>query len=158
ELAVAVQAINRGNVRRYLRKPCPLDELRGEVRNAIDLYSLRSRAAAMERTLMSTGRVYALGLIAKSLGHELSAPPTQGNGAIAQARVQARLMKDNLSAVSNSTVARIRLDELDEWLRAAENATSRIVEMAHSMEMPASERGDDHADIAEVLRLSLRLV
>src|SRR5262249_23043757 len=64
DLSAAVDAINRGNVRRYLRKPCSLSELTAEIRDALEHYELRVRVRSMERRQLVTERVYALGLVA----------------------------------------------------------------------------------------------
>src|ERR1043165_8997344 len=74
DLGAAIDAINRGHVRRYLRKPCALPELRAEIADAMEFYQIRLRARAVERQLLRTERVYALGLVASALGRELGRP------------------------------------------------------------------------------------
>src|SRR5260221_12392864 len=47
--------INRGRVRRYLRKPWDHDELHATLAKALDLYQMASRVTSLERRLVDTG-------------------------------------------------------------------------------------------------------
>lgn len=159
DLEAAIDAINRGHVRRYLRKPCALGELRAELLQALELYELRARARAMERRLSSTERVYCLGLVASGLGRELSQPVNIIRESVGFARTEVRAMADRLeSPGQDSRALRTKFIELDEWLGRALLGIERVVDFARSLELKP-EGGDFGAvDVASVLRLALRIV
>jgi two-component system, NtrC family, sensor kinase len=74
DVQAAVAAINRGRVRRYLRKPWEPEELRAELTDALDVYAMSRKLSALEVRLRETERVYALGVVAASIAHELKNP------------------------------------------------------------------------------------
>ncbi|HWZ92492.1 MAG TPA: response regulator, partial [Polyangiaceae bacterium] len=71
DIRAAIDAINCGHVRRYLKKPWLPEELRNEVREALEAYRLKRERDALDIRLRETERVYALGVVAASIGHEL---------------------------------------------------------------------------------------
>src|SRR5687767_7161283 len=60
----AIAAINRGRVRRYFKKPWKMSELKAEILDGVERYSSQRRIAQLERRLLHTERVYALGIVA----------------------------------------------------------------------------------------------
>lgn len=76
DLYAVIDAINRGEVHRYLKKPWEVGDIELALREALSVYDMRRRIADLERTLMDTSRVYALGVIAASLAHDLRDPVT----------------------------------------------------------------------------------
>src|SRR5689334_8004610 len=74
DLGATIEAINRGHVRRYIRKPWDAEELKANLAEAVALYQTQREAHAVERRLLETERVYGLGVIASSLAAEMRAP------------------------------------------------------------------------------------
>ena len=93
DLTEAIAAINRGHIRRYLRKPWEPEELKAALREAVEIYQTRKKIADLETRLLETERTYALGVVAAGVAHELRNP---------------------LAAMSmNLELARIRLDAMN---------------------------------------------
>ena len=53
----AIEAINRGRVRRYLKKPWEAQELKAELLDGLEQWSTRRRVKELERRLVQTERV-----------------------------------------------------------------------------------------------------
>ncbi|MCI0528179.1 MAG: ATP-binding protein [Nitrospira sp.] len=81
DLDVVIQAINDGNVYRYLSKPYNEDEVRGTIRQAIEHYYLvreRERLYAEKvetmRKIARANRLSAMGIMAAGMAHEINNP------------------------------------------------------------------------------------
>src|ERR1051325_693470 len=74
DVRAAIEPINRGRVRRYLKKPWEPSELKAELIDGLERYSTQRRIKEPERRLTQTQRVYALGIVAAGIGHELRNP------------------------------------------------------------------------------------
>ncbi|HVW27322.1 MAG TPA: ATP-binding protein [Polyangiaceae bacterium] len=159
DLAAAVDAINRGNVRRYLRKPCALHELRAELRDSMEHYELRKRVRSMERRQLVTERVYALGLVAAGLGRELVRPAESIRESVTIARTELRDIVDRFeNARIDARLVRARLSDLEARLGSALEGVERVMSIAHSVALPGSEALPDEVELNEVLRVALRIV
>lgn len=160
DLSVAIEAINRGHIRRYLRKPWDGRELKAALREALDLYSTRMRAKEMERRLLVTERVYALGVVAAGIGHELRNPIgwiSSNLGALRNGIQDARerLARPNF----DPKVIVDQLDEMQEAISDSIEGIGRIEEIAAGIELSTrrTEEGEP-VNLADVLRLTLRSV
>lgn len=159
DLNAAVDAINRGHVRRYLRKPCALGELRAEIEDALELYSMRAHARAMERRLLLTERVYALGLVASGLGRELGRPAELIRESVTLARTEAREMAERLDpTVDDLRALRSKLEEMEGWLERALSGVERVLDLARSVELRPHGSTPESVDAGAVLQLALRIV
>jgi len=159
DLNAAVDAINRGHVRRYLRKPCALGELRAEIEDALDLYATRAHARSMERRLLMTERVYALGLVASGLGRELGRPAELIRESVTLARAEAREMASRLDPTTEDLRRlRAKLDELESWLERALLGVERVLDLARSVQLKPHGAEPDAVDVGGVLQLALRIV
>lgn len=158
ELSVAIEAINRGHIRRYLRKPWDGRELRAALHEALDLYQTRLRAREMERRLLATERVYALGVVAAGIGHELRNPVgwIASNLAVVRSGLQESRVRLAAPGVDPKLVAD-QLGDLEEAVADAIEGMGRIKEIAAGIELSTrrSEEGEP-VDLAEVVRLTLR--
>ena len=156
DVQAAVAAINRGRVRRYLRKPWEPDELRAELADALDVYSMSRKLSALEVRLRETERVYALGVVAASIAHEMKNPMMWVTNSLSFAQKELR----RLAEQANAGTVKQQLEEIEASLTDTRTGVDRVVDIVKGVEMPT--RSDSGAlrptDFAEVLRLSLRLV
>lgn len=146
----AIQAINQGHIRRYLRKPWNHDELRAALLDAIEVYSVRQRLAAMERRMMDSERVYALGVVAAGIAHEMRNPMTVVMGQLDLARGHTQRL---VAAEAGAGVA--DLQKLSGRLASLHDAVVRVREIMEGMSL-AHRRQDAQrqSDLAEVVRLT----
>src|SRR5271165_609691 len=86
DLDSAIDAINWGQVHRYLRKPWDIRELRATLNEACELFWINREIADLRRRLLETERVYAIGVVAASIGKELTRPIAHLNEALAATR------------------------------------------------------------------------
>ncbi len=156
DIRAAIDAINSGHVRRYLKKPWLPEELRNEVREALDAYQAKRERDALEIRLRETERVYALGVVAASIGHELKTPIgwITNNLAYVQRelqQLQKPLEPDRLSAL---------LEDVASSLADTQAGVERLLEIVHGIETASrvSIIEAQIVDLSEVLRQSLRLV
>ncbi len=156
DVQAAVAAINRGRVRRYLRKPWEPEELRAELTDALDVYAMSRKLSALEVRLRETERVYALGVVAASIAHELKNPMQWVNHSLSFAQRELRRVAEQASA---SGVKHL-LEEVEASLTDTRTGVDRVLDIVRGIEMPTkSDAGELRpTDLAEVLRLSLRLV
>jgi two-component system, NtrC family, sensor kinase len=156
DVQAAVAAINRGRVRRYLRKPWEADELRAELGDALDVYSMSRKLSALEVRLRETERVYALGVVAASIAHEMKNPMTWVTNSLSFAQKELR----RLAEQGNASAIKQQIEEIEASLTDTRTGVDRVVDIVKGIEMPT--KSDSGAlrptDFAEVLRLSLRLV
>ena len=159
DVHAAIDAINRGRVRRYLKKPWEADELKAEVADALERYSTSRRMKELERRLVQTERVYALGIVAAGIGHELRNPISWISTNLEHAL--AELEELNL-ALSEGTPAlqSAKLEEIRAALIDANTGAQRVIEIVSAIQLsmvrPSSE--NELVDLEEVVRLALRLV
>jgi signal transduction histidine kinase len=156
DLSAAIDAINRGQVGRYLRKPWEPDDLKATLREALDTYALKRRLREQERRLIETERVYGLGVIAGGLAHELRTPLTVVSGALDMALKDARDLAQRLEVtVGPGTPETSLAHELVEWMTSARNSAGRLGEIVAGVDLGQRRtKGRRQADLAEVVRLT----
>lgn len=156
DIQAAINAINRGRVRRYLRKPWEPAELKAELRDALDIYAMSRKLSAMEVRLRETERVYALGIVAASIAHEMKNPMMWVTNSLGYAQAELRKLTEG---TSNGPV-KAQLEEIEASLTDTRTGVDRVVDIVRGIELPTrSDAGSlKPVDFAEVLRLSLRLV
>ncbi len=159
DLDAAIDAINRGQVHHYLRKPWDLRELKQALREGRERWLLVRRVRELEGKIHETERVSALGLAAAGIAHEVRNP-------LGTIRVNAELARAALTELADDLDAR-RIEpgaasavvrEIHEWMEDAERGCETIIEILKGVELStrSSERGP--VDLAEVVALTLRLV
>lgn len=158
DLKAAIDAINRGHVRRYLRKPWEPEELRHEIRDALDVYDMSCRLSALERRLRETERVYSLGVVVAGIAHELRNPVSWVSGNLSQALEELRSIGNALSEGGDPVSLRSRIKELEDSLDDASLGVQRIIDLVRGIELPTRQTAAEVVDLGEVLRLTLRLV
>ncbi|MCA9599218.1 MAG: response regulator [Myxococcales bacterium] len=161
DLKAAIDAINRGQVRRYLKKPWEPDELAAEIRDALHLYEMTGQLRRMERRLVETERLYALGVVAAGIAHELRNPLGVAlsnleilRGAVAETK---RAIEGG-SADPRRVAALVK--EIDDSVADTRFAMDRIMDVVRGIEMPARPAASkpELVDLANVVRMTLQLV
>jgi signal transduction histidine kinase len=156
DIQAAIAAINRGRVRRYLRKPWEPGELKAELADALDIYAMSRKLSAMDVRLRETERVYALGIVAASIAHEMKNPMMWVTNSLSVAQGELRKLAQQAAAGP----VRSRIEEIEAALTDTRTGVDRVVDIVRGIELPTrSDAGTlKPVDLAEVLRLSLRLV
>ncbi len=156
DIPATIDAINRGHVRRYVKKPWEPDELRATIRDAYDVYEMGKKLRCLERRLTNTERIYALGVIAASIGHELRNPIS---GVLAGLQA-ARLELDDLDANEGRVDAvRAGVGNLRDALGDVAESAERVRDIVQGIEFSARVQTElKVVDLGEVIRLALKLV
>ena len=155
DLQAAIAAINRGHVSRYLNKPWNSEELLATLRDAVERYRLKATVQELQVRIAQSERLYALGVLTASIGHELRTPLS-----IVSANVQfahrALLEAKSAQGTKNHAAA---LQEVEAALIDAEEGAQRLIDIADSILLSSrSEPGDrEPVDLAHVLHSVLRL-
>lgn len=156
DLSEAVEAINRGQIRSYLRKPWNQDELLARLTEAIDTYETRARIRELERHMLATERVYALGVVTAGVAHELRGPLGVVNSSCNLALRALREVRERLSAGELESVP-AALDELDDLLGTQRESAEAMSEICRGLALASPRaRIDESCDLREVVRLAAR--
>jgi two-component system, NtrC family, sensor kinase len=158
DLTTAIDAINRGRVRRYLRKPWEADELLAALAEALEFYQMSGKLCALERRLRETERVYSLGVTTAGLARELRGPLGAVRSIVTRVRDRARDIAAAVPGANGASPLRTQLLELDEELGEAIVSAGRALDVVRGVEIPIGQVSDQTADFSEVLRLTMRLM
>jgi signal transduction histidine kinase len=74
DLRTAIDAINRGQVSRFISKPWNSDEVRIYLRQAIERFHLARRIQELQSQVLQAERMVTLGLAAGSIAHDITSP------------------------------------------------------------------------------------
>jgi signal transduction histidine kinase len=144
DLDAAIGAINRGRVSRYIRKPWTPEELRAVIGEAADVFRTRAQLRLLEQRLRETERVYAVGVVAASVAHDLRNPLMVAQTSLQKARKM--LLAQPAAGGSEATA------HVEKVARAVE----QIGEIVAGMELSQRRtQATTTADLAEVVRLTL---
>jgi signal transduction histidine kinase len=156
DMPATIDAINRGHVRRYIRKPWEPAEFLATIRDAYEVYEMGKKLRSLERRLTNTERIYSLGVIAASIGHELRNPISGILAGLHAARKDLHDIDANPASVDavRSGVANLR----DALIDVAESAT-RVRDIIQGIELSSRSQTEQKiVDLGDVLRLALKLV
>jgi signal transduction histidine kinase len=160
DLSDAISAINRGKIRRYIRKPWEPAELKAVLREGIEIFQTRRKIMELETRLIETERTYALGVVAAGVAHELRNPLAAMVMGLDLAQLRLDRLKSDLRAgigvepVHVDVLGRVR-DQLDEVAAAAE----QISEITRGMELGHRRSDEDsYADLKDIVDLTLTFV
>jgi signal transduction histidine kinase len=160
DLSDAINAINRGQIRRYIRKPWDPDELKAVLRDGIETFQIRRKVNQLETRLIETERTYALGVVAASVAHELRSPLAAMVMGVDLAKVRLDQLLGELRpgeglVPSKHDILRKLRHQLDEIAAAADQVT----EITKGMELAHRRRDEDVAtDLREIVELTLTFV
>jgi signal transduction histidine kinase len=157
DLQAAEDAINRGHVRRYMRKPWEPEVLRAELRDAIDLYNLNTRVKELEQRLLETERTYSLSVVASGLADELRNPVgwIRNNLTVIETSITAATAALE-EATPNVTRARGTLAQVENAVIDARDGVKRILELTEEMAKAPDEAETEIVDLADAVRIALR--
>jgi two-component system NtrC family sensor kinase len=159
DVGAAIDAINRGRVRRYLKKPWEPEELKAEIADALERYLTRRQLRELERRLVQTERVYALGIVAAGIGHELRNPISWITTNLQHSLAELGELSEALKA-NDAVLAGTKVDEIRAALQDASMGAERVAEIVSAIQLsmlrPAGE--SEIVDLEEVVHLALRLV
>jgi signal transduction histidine kinase len=157
DLQAAEDAINRGHVRRYMRKPWEPEVLRAELRDAIDLYNLNTRVKQLEQRLLETERAYSLSVVASGLAEELRNPVgwIRNNLTVIETSVAAATAALE-EATPNVPRARGTLAQVENAVIDARDGVKRILELTEEMAKAPEEVEAEIVDLADAVRVALR--
>ena len=158
DLQAAEDAINRGHVRRYLRKPWEPESLKAELRDAMDLYDMNDKMKRLERRLVETERAYSLGVAAAGVADEIRSPVGWVNNNLQVCETSIGTVASILGEdPPNLTRARGILTQLSASVSDARMGVRRILELADSMAKPPEDDEQELIDLTEIVRLTLRM-
>ncbi|MBL8631885.1 MAG: response regulator [Myxococcales bacterium] len=154
DLQAAIAAINRGHVSRYLHKPWNAEELLVTLRDAVERYRLKVTVQELQIRIAQSERLYALGVLTASIGHELRTPLSIVSANVQFAR---RALHDAMGAQAGKSGG--SLQEVEAALVDAEEGAQRLIDIADSILLSSrSEPGDrEPVDLSHVLHSVLRL-
>lgn len=149
----ATAAINRGHVQRFLRKPWVIEELKANLREALELNRTTRKMKVLEQRLRETERVYALGVVAAGIAHELRNP-------IAAVATSLSLLRDGITnLLGRADIASplsAALSELALSVADARQGIQQITDITRGIELSQRRRdSEDQADLNEIARLTL---
>jgi signal transduction histidine kinase len=160
DLSDAISAINRGKIRRYIRKPWEPDELKAVLREGIEIFQTRRKIMELETRLIETERTYALGVVAASVAHELRNPLAAMVMGLDLAQLRLDNLKNDLRAGIGvepnhvEALGRVR-GQLDEVAAAAD----QISDITRGMELGHRRSDEDaYANLKDIVNLTLTFV
>ena len=142
DLEAAIDAINRGQVDQYLRKPWEPVELRQVLVQGVERYRAVRWAHELERRMRETERMYSLGVIATGVAHELRGPLTA--------------LTMNLELVSDLLGDPTERQTIEASIRDARLSAQSIAEIITSVELSTRSRGDEDVDLEQVVEFAAR--
>lgn len=161
DLGAAISAINRGHVGRYLHKPWNADELLATLRDAVERHRLKVMVQRLQVRISETERMYALGVLTASIGHELRTPLSVVTASVEYCRQALRQSVSQLgSTLPAASSALANLREIDGALSDAADGAQRLLEVVDGINLSA--RGEAPVrvpvDVSHVVQSVLRLV
>ncbi|MDP2270026.1 MAG: ATP-binding protein [Archangium sp.] len=142
DLEAAIDAINRGHIDLYLRKPWEPVELRQVLVGAVERYRAVRWATELERRMRETERMYSLGVIAMGVAHELRGPLTA--------------LTMNLELISELVGDLTGKKILDGALRDSRTSVQALADIISSVELSTRSRTDEDVDFKEVVEFAVR--
>ena len=128
-----IDAINRGGVAQYLRKPWEAEELAGILTTAIELKAARTATEEMAASLREGERLALIGQAAASIIHDLKAPVTTLRTALPLAKEGDREAFEDIDAAVAHITALVEAVSLHIRGREMEHLPLDLVELVESV-------------------------
>ena len=148
DLEASIDAINKGHVDAYFKKPWEPVELKLALTQARERYQATKWIRELERRLLATERTYALGVVAAGIAHELRNPLTSVSLCVQLAQ---QLVAEDPFGPEQRQGTQRALDD-------AANAVESIVEITSAMELSTRRRETSAVDLKEIVELAIRSV
>jgi two-component system NtrC family sensor kinase len=160
DLSDAINAINRGQIRRYIRKPWDPDELKAVLRDGIETFQIRRKVNLLETRLIETERTYALGVVAAGVAHELRSPLAAMVMGVDLAKLRLDQLLGELRPGEDALLSKVdTLRKLRHQMDEIAAAADQITEITKGMELGHRRRDEDvEADLREIVELTLTFV
>jgi signal transduction histidine kinase len=164
DLTAAVDAINRGSVSRYLRKPWDPDELLAALREAAEIHRLTTTVQQLQVRISETERMYALGVLVAGIGHELRNPLgwITTNLSFCRRSLEGMLGRLPLDPLPPGEIKRTleALEEMDAALQDASEGAARVQEIVDGISLSSRNEPPvgQAVDLSHVVRSIARLV
>ena len=148
----AVDAINEGHVRRYIRKPWDAHELRALLREGVELYETVRKVRRLERRMREVERIYSLGVVAASVAHELRNPMAVLVGSLELAVMELRDLVRNKPALAQE------LESISNLVKNASTGAARATEVLEGIELSSRRQlVSKSCHLAEVIKVTIRM-
>lgn len=158
DLSEAIDAINRGKVRSYLRKPWDADELKAVLREALATYATRKRVRQLELHMLATERVYTLGVVTAGIAHEMKSPLRALADGIEVARERLSQAATLASEGEGAKAAEL-LDSLRPFMDAQAMQTAAMQDICRGFEATSYDVDPtETCNMKEVVQTAARLV
>jgi len=160
DLSDAINAINRGQIRRYIRKPWDPDELKVVLRDGIETFQIRRKVNQLETRLIETERTYALGVVAASVAHELRNPLAAMVMGVDLAKLRLDQLLGDLHPGENVLLSKIdTLRKVRHQMDEIAGAADQVTEITKGMELGHRRSDEDvAANLGEIVELTLTFV
>lgn len=157
DLQAAEDAINRGHVRRYLRKPWEPETLKAELRDAIDLYDLNTKVKELEQRLIQTERAYSLSIVASGLADELRTPMSWIRNHLNVVDTAVAAANKSLEESPPNLVRALGLlAQVEGAVSDTRDGLDRITELTDEMARSPEHAAEEVSNLAEAVRVALR--
>lgn len=159
DLAEAIDAVNRGHIRGYLRKPWDQNELLAMLKEALSTHATRKRARELELRMLATERIYTLGVVSAGIAHDLRNPLS----VLSESALLVKTRLEELKALAKVGVEPdevvTAIDALAPFLDAQIGAAASMEEMCRSFATTSSvDESEEPCDLEELTRTASRIV
>jgi two-component system NtrC family sensor kinase len=161
DLTAVMEAINRGQIARYVVKPWNKEELRLVLDDAMRIYGLQARLRDVESRMLKSAHLVAIGQVSAGIAHELANPLTYVTQNLSSLRRDMATVCEEvgrgLPAESAPQVHQI-LEDLPHLLDDLESGVKHIRQIA--LAVRAQARGEDAegtADVKEVVQFVVKM-
>lgn len=157
DIDVAEDAINRGHVRRYLRKPWEPEMLKAEMQDSLDLYELNTKVKRLEQRLLEAERAYSMSVVASGIADELRSPVGWIRNSLNVLGTSTRAVSSSLHEERpNLTRALGLLAQMENAVSDAQDGVKRILGLVEEMSKGPAYAAEEVCDLADAVRIAVR--
>lgn len=148
----AVDAINQGHVRRYIRKPWDANELRALLREGVELYETMAKVRRLEHRMREVERIYSLGVVAASVAHELRNPMAVLVGSLEIAAMELERLRKEQPAFAEELAA------ITDMVNHASTGAAQATEVMRGIELSSRRQlRADTCDLVDVVKVTVKM-